>query len=390
MYRRLLFIGVLLSMIPALVQAQAKIRSIKKINEGLYLMYFDSTQEKNTITKSTIVEFSDFLVLLEVPLSNKGGGATNLTDHSEGAEKILATLKENFPKKPLKYVISSHWHPHSISSVIPFISKGITVVTTKNNFIKLSEFVDSVSYKNYGKYITFVDQDSFVIKDKNNSVVVYKLEKKEYKSLPTMDYLFAYLPKYNYLHSACMYQRLTGSRVKGKEMISSRVEDLNSFMVKRKLSPVNYVCADLYWDQADGLISGDTFHYVMNKGIGMSVLTQEMVRIPNETLVSKSDSLIKALMDNRIPNSILNLSVYNALEKKDLQKALALARFQAMYNPSDPNAWDTLGEVYYFLEEEKLAGRYEKQSIRIDKDFKGGGMKTWKEDLEGFRKRWGE
>ncbi len=377
-------------MIPVCGYSQTKIKALKKINEGLYLMYFDSTQEKNTITKTTIVEFSDFLVLLEVPLSNKGGGATNLKDHTEGAEKILAVLKENFPNKPLKYVISSHWHPHSISSVIPFISRGITVVTTRNNFIKLSEFVDSVSYKNYGKYITFMDKDSMVIRDKSNAVVVYKLEKNDYNSLPTTDYLFAYLPKYNYLHSACMYQRLMGSKVKGREMISSRVEDLNSFMIKRRLNPVNYICAEQYWDQADGLISGDTFHYVMNKGIGMSVLTQEMVSIPYQQLIMKSDSIIKYIMENKIPNSILNLAVYNRLEKKDLQQALAIARLQAMYNPSDPNAWDTLGEVYYFLGEEKLAVRYEKQSLRIDKEYKGGGMKTWKEDLEGFRKRWGE
>lgn len=390
MFKRLSFLAVLFMLIPMSGFGQTKIKSLKKINEGLYLMYFDSTQEKNTITKSTVVEFTNFLVLLEVPLSNKGGGATNLKDHSEGAEKILQLLKENFPSKPLKYVISSHWHPHSISSVIPFISKGITVVSTRNNFIKLSEFVDSLSYKNYGQYITLLEKDSLLIKDKSNEIIVYKLDKSEYKSLPTNDYLFAFLPKYNYLHSACMYQRLIGSKVKNKEMISSRVEDLNCFMQKRKLNPVNFVCADLYWDQADGLISGDTFHYVMNKGIGMSTLSKEITGIPYQELSMKADSIIKYILDNRIPNSILNLAVYSLLEKKELQHAIALARFQALYNPSDPNTWDTLGEVYYFMGEEKLASRYEKQSLKIDKEFKGGGMKIWKEDLLSFKKKWGE
>jgi hypothetical protein len=65
-----------------------------------------------------------------------------------------------------------------------------------------------------------------------------------------------------------------------------------------------------------------------------------------------------------------------------------MARLQALLLPSDPNSWDTYGEVYWFLGETALAKRYEAQSRRIDANFKAGGEEAWKRDLEEYRKKW--
>jgi tetratricopeptide (TPR) repeat protein len=127
---------------------------------------------------------------------------------------------------------------------------------------------------------------------------------------------------------------------------------------------------------------------MFNTGVTMSGLENEVIDMEETTLMMKSDSIITYLAENHIPYSILNGAVYSALAKRDLRKALALARIQALYNPSDPNVWDTFGEVYYFLGETKLARKYELQSARINKDFKGG-EEVWKKELEGFQKKWG-
>ncbi|MEO5931621.1 MAG: hypothetical protein ABIR47_16925 [Candidatus Kapaibacterium sp.] len=377
-----------LAIVFVMLSAEAQTTSIRKVADGLYLMYYDTTSEKPIVTKSTIVEFSDHIALLEMPISNDGAGSVNLKDHSDGGERVLRALSDYFPGKPLKYVLSSHWHPHSISSIIPFISRGITVITTRDNFKRLSEFVDAAAVKNYGKYLQFVDGDSLVLGDATNSIIAYRFTKEEYHHVPTEDFLYFYLPKYNYMHSSCMFQRLEGTSVKGREMISSRVEDLNRFMLSKHINPRYIITTDTYWDDANGMASGDTLRAMFQSGVTMSGLENEVIDMEETALVMKSDSIITYLAENHIPFSILNGAVYSALAKQDLRKALALARLQALYNPSDPNAWDTFGEVYYFLGETKLARKYEIQSTRINKDFKGG-EEIWKKDLEDFRKKWG-
>ncbi|MDB5036403.1 MAG: hypothetical protein JWQ98_3644 [Chlorobi bacterium] len=368
--------------------AQTSTTSIRKVADGLYLMYYDITSEKPIVTKSTIVEFNDHIALLEMPISNDGAGSVNLKDHSEGGEKVLRALHDYFPGKPLKYVLSSHWHPHSISSILPFISRGITVITTRNNFKRLSEFVDASAVEKYGRYLQFVDGDSLVLGDAMNSIIAYRFTKEEYHHVPTEDFLYFYLPKYNYMHSSCMFQRLEGTNVGGKEMISSRVEDLNRFMLSKNIAPRYVITTDTYWDDGNGMASGDTLRAMFRDGVTMSALENEVMNMDESALVVKSDSIIKYLAENHVPYSILNNAVYSALSKHDLKKALALARLQALVNPSDPNVWDTFGEVYYFLGEIKLARKYETQSTRIDRNFKAGEQ-VWKKELEDFRKKWG-
>lgn len=351
-------------------------------------MYYDTCKEKSYITKSTVVEFKNYLVLIEMPISSDGGGTSKLKDYTEGGEMVLTTLKKQFPTKPLKYVLSTHWHPHSISSILPFISRGIVVVTTTKNFKRISEYVDSISISKYGKYLQFIDKDGFMIKDKSNSIVAYYLDKKEYPHIPTEDFLFYYLPKYNYLHNSCMFQRLKGSSVYGKEMISSRVEDLHKLIKAKHISPDYFITSDIWFDDSSGMASGDTLALVYKNGITMTTLEQQILDIDENSMKMESDSILKTLMDNRMPYSILLNAVYTCLRENKLQKALAVAKILAAINPSDPNVWDTLGEVYFFLGETKLAKKYEAQCKRIDKDWTKGGETNWKQNYKDYSASW--
>jgi hypothetical protein len=263
----------------------------------------------------------------------------------------------------------------------------VTVVTTKNNFKKLSEFVDSATYEQYKKQFLFVETDSLVIKDAVNSVVLYKCNHADYGYIPTDDFLYCYLPKYQCLQTSCMYQRLGGTQIRNKEMISGRVENLYSFIKSTNLHPVSLLCTDNEYDAANGTISIDSLEDVMKKGIGMVALENELLSINETTLIEKDDSLLKAFVINPTAHSVFNKVVYSCLEKQQLRRALGYAKLQALLYPSDPNSWDTYGEVYYFLGEIKVAKRMEIQSTRIDKDFKAG-EKTWQEDLEEYKKKW--
>lgn len=368
--------------------SQAYIKGFKKIENGLYVMYYDTTKDKRIVTKSLVVEFKNYLALLEMPISNGGSGERVLTDHSKGGMDVLQALNEKFPHKPLRYVLSTHWHPHSISSVLPFISNDITFITTDSNFSMLKQFVDAATYEKFQQNIIMVNDKGLTIGDKNNSIEIYKLNKKDYPNIPTQEFLFFYLPKYDCLHNSCMFQRFAGYKVMNKEMISSRVEDLNRFIALHELEPKYLITTDTYWDELGGYVLGDTLRKMMQTGIGMSELVSLVLEIDVNTMGTKTDSILQMLLDNKVPYTILNLAVYEALKKNELQKALAIARLQVLINPSNANSWDTYGEVYYFMGMKKLAKKYEIECRRIDKGFSRGGEEVWERDLEIYQKEW--
>jgi len=62
-------------------------------------------------SQSTIIEYPDFLVVIELPMINEGGGrSTNLVEDIPKSERFLNYLKEEYNNKPIKYVMTSHWH----------------------------------------------------------------------------------------------------------------------------------------------------------------------------------------------------------------------------------------------------------------------------------------
>jgi hypothetical protein len=373
----------LLFLIPLNTMAQSKYHAINKVSDDLYFMRYDSSQ-----AKSTIVEFEDFIALIELPIKDEGGSARNLKDHSQAAEQVIVSLKYYFPEKPLKYLIHSHWHPHSISSVKPFISKGITLISTKSNFEKMKEFVDSVSITNYGRYIQFVEGDSLIIDDQKNKIVAYRFQQKDFPNTPTSDYLYFYLPKYNFLHCGCMYNKWDGEPIDGKELLTGREEDLNRFLAYKKIKPSYLIRLTNEKIEINNMQPYFSLENVVKNGIRVSDIVQTYLTIDEQILFEKRDSLLKEITSKNIPTSVFNTAVYQCLGKKKLKKALSFAQIQVMLRPSDPNAWDSLGEVYYFLGEKVLAKLYEKQSLLISPSFSGGGEAVWQKDLVEHQKIW--
>jgi tetratricopeptide (TPR) repeat protein len=375
-----LFISLLVS--PVIFAQQETGYTITPVDDGLYHLYYDSSS-----AKSTIVEFEKFIVLLEVPVKNEGGGATNLKDHIAGGNKVLATLKSYFPDKPLRYVLHTHWHPHSISSIKPFISNGITLISTRSNFEKLKEFADLATIQRQEKFIQFIENDSLVIKDRKNHLVAYRFLKKDFRSTPTSEYLYFFLPKYNALHSGCMFYRMPG-QVEGREILTERVKDLHQFLQAKNLDPKCFIRSNGDKDEPRGMVPYDKFAHVVSRGITTAEISVRYFSVSESLLRSRRDSLLEGMVRNTIPVTLVNDAVYSCLRKNELQKALSFAQMQVMLNPADANAWDTLGQVYYFLGQKEMAAFYEKQTLRINQGFTAGGEKTWKNDLAEFRKAW--
>jgi len=68
-----------------------------------------------------VAEFSDHVLVVEAGQSEQRG------------EQILAEVERILPDKPIRYVVNSHPHSDHTAGLVPFVRRGITIVTHENN-----------------------------------------------------------------------------------------------------------------------------------------------------------------------------------------------------------------------------------------------------------------
>jgi glyoxylase-like metal-dependent hydrolase (beta-lactamase superfamily II) len=90
---------------------------IEKLADGVYVIQNVAGQNQNTLA----VGFSDHVAAVEAPGS------------SEGADDVIARIKELFPGKPIRHLAMTHHHGDHIGGLRSFIAEGATVVTTPGN-----------------------------------------------------------------------------------------------------------------------------------------------------------------------------------------------------------------------------------------------------------------
>jgi hypothetical protein len=183
-----------------------------------------------------------------------------------------------------------------------------------------------------------------------------------------------------------MYWRL-GTKIKDKELIYNRLFDLNKFLSIKNIQP-SYFTRYIEDEKTDGLVPYTELEQVLKNGISNEEVKKTYLPIKENMSEMECNLIITNLIKHKIPNGIVNTMVYDFLLKKELKKALTLAKIQTLINPADANVWDTYGEVFYFLGDTTTASFYAKQSQLINPDYKDGGGDVWKEDLESFQKLW--
>ena len=71
---------------------------------------------KHTDDRALVVEFDQFLLVAEAPLS------------SENGELIIREAQKIAPGKPIRYFVAGHHHPHYLGGLRPFVQRGATVL----------------------------------------------------------------------------------------------------------------------------------------------------------------------------------------------------------------------------------------------------------------------
>ena len=68
-----------------------------------------------------VVEFADHLAVIEMP------------DGSAHGERLVDVIKRQWPAKPIRYALFSHYHPHYAGGLRAFMAESAIIVTTPGN-----------------------------------------------------------------------------------------------------------------------------------------------------------------------------------------------------------------------------------------------------------------
>ncbi len=134
-------------------------RAVETLAPGVHLIRNYSGQNQNTIA----VEFADHVVALEAPGT------------SDGADAVIARIKELAPGKPIRYVATTHHHGDHIGGIRSFIAEGATVITTPGNRgvierIAAAQQNDRLSASPRKPEFLFIEGGRRVLKDRTRTV----------------------------------------------------------------------------------------------------------------------------------------------------------------------------------------------------------------------------
>ncbi len=141
--------------------------------------------------QALVVEFRDFLVVAEAPLSPANG------------EMIVAEARAIAPGKPIAFFVFGHFHPHYIGGLRAFVHNGSTVIATAPDTAYLRQLVsfphtlapDSLELAPRPLKVAVVDSQ-MVIADSSMEMRIIHIGTMSHH---TDDYLIYYFPRYKLL-----------------------------------------------------------------------------------------------------------------------------------------------------------------------------------------------
>lgn len=334
--------------------------------------------------RSTVIEYPKFLVVIEVPMIDAGGNrATHLAEDVPKATRYLNYLTREY-RKPVKYVLSTHWHLHSLSGITPFFEHGARLIVAKSNW-QYSLDQGLLSETDAGRFrnqVTPVTRDTLLLAKSGNPIEVWLLDE-SYRHKPTTDYLFFFLPKSKTLYASCM---CAIDQVDFGKMpsfyYSDRVSDLDRAIRDHQAPVAQVVKLGAEFDEATQSFRPPVFtraYYdeFTRRGTPMNTLIREYAAVELTRLTRQRDSVVQALVASQRGSWLINLVVYECLRDNAFEKALAWGQILNLYQPGDPNYIDTLGEAYFQAGNRTLAEHYSRRLRELDAENFSDAIASW-------------
>lgn len=338
----------------------------------------------------TVFEYPDFLVLHEIPKIPKQVKEHDSLNIVIKENPLIAFIDSIYLNKPIKYILNSHSHSHSLSTILPFIDRGAMLITAIENieiYEKRGLFGD-LTIADYSKSIIEISADTVLLSNTNNPIEVLYLKKSDYKSIPTPTYLFFNFPKQKLLATSCMvYLKDIDDRFGYKAIVySDRLINVNKIIADKNLKVESTL--QLYKFRSEhGLRKPPVFpashlENVLKYSWHRVQLSEHFQNMSYEDLRTKKDSLLNYLIESDIYHIIVNHAVYELIAKKEYQKAVALAQILIMYEPGSLNEIDTLGEAYYNNGQMEMANYYNNIIAESKEEKVGLGLMAWEKNKE--------
>lgn len=344
---------------------------------------FDSAQA----AQSTVIEYPKFLVVIELPMIEEGAGrSTNLEEDIPKAERYLAYLEREY-RKPVKYVLSSHWHLHSLSGITPFFNKGAKLVVAKTNWEYSLDngLLNSQDVSKFNKQVVSITRDTTLLSDTKNPIDVLFLDK-SYTFKPTKDYLFFYLPASKTMHASCMCAMANIDFKQRPEFVyNDRVSDLEKAIATRKLKVENLIKLSAEYDKETKAYKPVTFtnsyfSEFKQRGTPLHVVVKNYSRCSLEKLTRQRDSILHHLVDKKISPGIINSAVYDCIREKQFTNAVEWARILNLYSVGDNSYIDTLGEACFRAGDTSMAKYYSDLLSQRDAKTFPEALKLWEKN----------
>ncbi len=337
-------------------------------------------------SQSTIIEYPNFLVVIELPFVDEGANKpTNLTQDIPKAEAYLNYLKTEY-KKPVKYVLSSHWHLHSLSGITPFFKDGTQLIAAKSNWeysVKNGLF-GTEDAKLLSSKVIQVTNDTTLLAKSNFPIQVVFLDK-TYTHKPTKDYLFFYFPKNKTIHASCMCALNTiDFKMRPEFVYNDRVIDLEKAIQTRSLAVEQLIKLSAEYDKEkkefkSPVFTNAYFSEFKQRGKPMESLVKIYSNYDLLFLKNNVDSILNYLVINKVSAQILNSAVYDCMKQKEFLKAVKWAQILNLYQPGEPNFIDTMGEAYYFSGDMEKA-KYYNNLLSILNPKNPNPIKSWEQN----------
>jgi len=345
--------------------------------------------EENSRAKCTVIEFPEYIVLIDVP--NTPYTATDsLKMDNPKYNPLIEFLDSIYINKPIKYVLNTHSHGHSISRPKSFIENGAKLVTAKENieyYDKLGLFGDKKS-TGYREAIIQISADTTLLGNTDNPIEIIHLKKSDYRYIPTKAFLFFNFPKQKILAASCMLDLKDLNKSYGYKgfLYSSRLPEFKNIIEDKNLS-FDYTLQLRGLSRKNGadmpaMYTYSHFKNSLKQGWSRDALSEHFVNMSSKLsyneLKLKQDSILQFHIVNDINALPLNRAVYGLIDKKEYEKAVLLGQTALLYRP-DFNSYlvNTLGEAYYIKGDLNKAKHYDYLLKRIDPDNKKVGLAVW-------------
>ena len=335
--RRILLAFVLLySTLPA--NSQGFITEFRKSDDRLHLVWYDRCGNK-----SVVAEFGDFLAVIEFPQQD------SLTN------ELITRLGSEFPRKPIRYVLHSHHHSHSISSFDPFLQRTkARLVTTRYNLGHIKDLTrDTSRLLNE----TIVYEGSYTIKDRTNELTVMEIRQSEYR-VPALEYNVLYFPRQSAMVTGCLFNKPE----QYYEVVNDRKTALKRFLIDKgfqpgRLVPTNTTRANGFLDICTGQMLDSTLLH----GIDPYKFTERFQSRDVQYLLASKDSLKKEF--SRIPRSYDHIVCANYLiAQGEHMRAVAVLRPLAELYPKEAVIPFFIGQCYESMDmRAEAAAHYRRQ-----------------------------